>query len=178
MLAQHPVLAAEQQEPAGDEHGDQDQQKRRQDAPDPPRVEIQQAEGAAPEPLEDDRRDEKTGDDEEHVDPGEAAAQEVRGEMEGHDRQDRNRPQAIDVGPICSVRDHFLVLLWRRDGGRCNAGAFRGALRPNAYMDGHVICAKGIKGGSGQARRLWDLTAAIPPIAVALTIVTSISPRG
>jgi hypothetical protein len=111
VLAQHPVLAAEQQEPAGDEYGDQHEQERRQDAPDAPHVEIQNAERAAIQPLEDDRGDQEAGDDEEDIDAGEPSAQQVRGDMERHDRQNRDRPQAVDIGPICSVRGHFQFLL-------------------------------------------------------------------
>ena len=54
-------------------------------------------------PLEavgDDAGDQKARDDEEDVDADEATAHPAWKRVEGDDRQDRDAPQAVDVGPI------------------------------------------------------------------------------
>src|SRR5476651_950888 len=111
LLAQLAILVAEQQEPAQHEGHDQDEEQRRQDAPDAPAVEIQDAEGAAVEPGEDDRGDQEARDHEEDVDAHEAARQPLREGMENQHRRHRDRPQAVDVGAIVLILLHAWPVL-------------------------------------------------------------------
>mgnify|MGYP006961786297 CR=1 FL=1 len=48
----------------------------------------------------DQRRDQVTGDDEEHVDTDESALRKAEARVEENDRQDRDGSQAVDVGTV------------------------------------------------------------------------------
>jgi hypothetical protein len=81
--------------------GDEDHgEEGREDTPNPALVEGQEGEAAGLQVAQDDRGDQIAGDDEEHVDADEAAAEQRKAGMEEQDRQDGDRPQSVDVGAV------------------------------------------------------------------------------
>jgi hypothetical protein len=100
VLAEVGVLVAQQCKPAErqakGEHGDQG----REDAPDAPAVERDEAEISALKAFQDDRGDQEAGDDEENVDADEAAFDMGGKGVKPHHEQNGHRPQAVDVGAI------------------------------------------------------------------------------
>ncbi len=100
LLAELAVLAGEQEEPAEDEDREQHREQRRQHAADAPAVEIWQVEDAALEIRQDRQRDQVARNDEKDVDAEIAAAQPPRRSIECQHRNDRDGPQAVDVGAM------------------------------------------------------------------------------
>ena len=90
---QHPEPAQHQ---CRAEHHDQ----RREDAPDAPVVETDQAETAEFLLAHDDARDQEARDHEEHVDADEAARHGVRESVEIQDQHHGDGPEAVDIRPI------------------------------------------------------------------------------
>lgn len=80
-------------------HGEHDQQGRH-DPPEPPLVETGQREPAIRGLVQDQAGDQVAGDDEEDVDPDEAAGESRGPGMEQHHRRDSQPPQAVEFGPV------------------------------------------------------------------------------
>lgn len=77
--------------------------KSRKYSPDTPRVELREAEATAIQALENDRRDQKSGNHEKDIDSDESAFHPGRECVKGHDRQHGNSSQAVDVRSISEV---------------------------------------------------------------------------
>ena len=92
LLRQHGKQRRERQS----DHGDQ--QQRRQDAQNPPRVEIGRREAAGQQLADDLMRDQESGDDEEHVDADKSAAKARNVGVKADHRDDRDGPHAVDIG--------------------------------------------------------------------------------
>jgi hypothetical protein len=120
----------EQNQPAEHQAGRQHQDKRRENAPNAARVEVEKREAAALQIVADDAGDQESRDHKEYIDPDEAAGQQRRKRVECDDRHDRDRPQAVNIGPVASMVSHappthsgsistlFHTTLGRRTGGR------------------------------------------------------------
>jgi hypothetical protein len=90
-----------QQEP-GSEPRDHEQhrEQRRQQPAHAPLVEAGEREPARVDLVADQARDQEPRDDEEHVDADEAAGENAGARVKQHDRNDRDRPQPVDVGTV------------------------------------------------------------------------------
>ncbi len=88
--------------------------QRRKDAADTAAIETGDREGAGIDLRQDDPRDQKTGNDEEDVDPDKSTRDQPRVRVIDDDEQDGNRPQSVDIGPVgCFVLRHRAVLSGR-----------------------------------------------------------------
>src|SRR3974390_2871354 len=76
--------------------------ERRENAPEATRIEALERESLALQVVKNQTRNQEAGNDEKNINAGESAAQCPRKCVKPHDTQDSNRPQAIDVGSICS----------------------------------------------------------------------------
>src|SRR5262249_39677476 len=79
---------------------EQEENERRENASDPSLIEGQQREAAFRLLFEDDRSDQIAGDDEEDVDPDEAAGDEVELGVECDDSEDGDGPQSVYVRSV------------------------------------------------------------------------------
>jgi hypothetical protein len=100
VLAQGAELVGQQQLPAEQQDRRKHQDQRGEDAADAPPVEARQGEAAGLEVLEDDPGDEEAGDDEEHVDAGEAAGHRAGEGVVAQHRQHRDGAQAVYVRTV------------------------------------------------------------------------------
>ena len=92
-IGQHEQKAHPQRE-------EQDENERREDAPDPSPIEFRDAEPTGSDILADQAGDKKAGDDEKHIDANEAAAKYRVEIVETDDEQDGNGAQAVNVSSI------------------------------------------------------------------------------
>src|SRR3712207_9284325 len=69
-----------------------------------PYTTLFRSEAAGFDVVQDDRGDEIAGDDEEHVDTDEAAAEDGETGVEQQDREDGDGPEAVDVGAVTGGR--------------------------------------------------------------------------
>ena len=100
MLAETLELVRQQHVPADKKGGSDDNDQRRKNPPDAADVEVEIAEAAALDGIDDDAADQVAGDDKEDVDADEAALEEIRKCVKRDDRTDGDRAQPIDVGAI------------------------------------------------------------------------------
>ena len=98
--AEQAELLREHRVPADDEDEGHDDDQRGKQAPHATGIEAREAEGAGGEFGADQAADQIARDDEEDVDADIARAQRLGERVIEHDRQDRDGPQAVDVGPI------------------------------------------------------------------------------
>ncbi|MCW2311521.1 hypothetical protein M2244_001254 [Rhodoferax antarcticus] len=108
MLAQLLVFVRQQGKPAKGVAGGQHQNQRREDALDTVRVKLGEAEIPALQASENDGRNQKARDHKEDVHADEATAQFAGKGVEHDDRENRHRPQAVDVGSVSRVGVVFL----------------------------------------------------------------------
>src|ERR1700688_3668964 len=100
MLAEALKLVRQQHIPADEKRGGDDDDKRRENLSDAADVEVEIAEAAVLDGIDDDAADQVAGDDKEDVDADKAALEEIRKRMKRDDGTDGDRAQPIDVGTI------------------------------------------------------------------------------
>jgi len=100
VLQQLLVVEVGEREPSEHGHGQQHDGERRDDAPNAPDVEVEQADPAAIGFVEEEAGDQKPGDDEEHIHADKSTRKGARRGMEGSDGQHGDRAQTVDVGAI------------------------------------------------------------------------------
>ena len=82
--------------------------------PDPPAVKIPETESIAFELAENDRGNQKTGNDEKNIDTDETAAYDLRKSVENENGENGQRPQSIDIR---AVTGRFGVMVYGTFGG-------------------------------------------------------------
>jgi hypothetical protein len=108
----HELLGVHQQAEC-EQRGEERYGKRRQNAADASLVELSDGEPVICDVVQDSACNDKSGDDEEDVNPDIAAGNEGHPHMIQKHRQHCDRPQSVDVGPVLGRR------AWFGTGNRC-----------------------------------------------------------
>src|SRR6185312_15106180 len=96
VLAEQLILIRKQNGPAKQADSGEHDNQRGKDALHTPGIKIEATEIATRQRPQDDPRDQEPGDDEEDIDTGESAGKQPRERVEGNDRKNRDRAQAIN----------------------------------------------------------------------------------
>jgi hypothetical protein len=93
-------------------HAAKTHQERWNDTADTPGIELDEGKITSVQALEDDRRDQKSRDDEKDIDAYEAAGKPVRECVEADDRQYGQRTETVDIGAVVRM-EIALAGCWR-----------------------------------------------------------------
>ena len=173
--AERPRLVGEEGDPARRQHRRDDREVGRQDAQRPALVEVEQAEPALADLLDDERGDQEARDHEEHVDAGEAARHQRHAGVEAA-RPGRSRPPAArrcadGTASLASLRRHprrppgvaadqgtRVTPDGSRQGGRqgrCNIRGPEGPVSRRTWRSPPAEDRRGRRAGSSWRRRKW-----------------------